>query len=781
MKHISYLLLSVYCLSLISNAVLCADDQAPAGIAKLQISGVEVTGNRSITTSQILSKVRSRVDEDFDAATADEDAKRIAKIPGVEYCYYNTTTTDSKVTLVFVVVERDLARSITFVGNKKFKPKQLQKNLDFKVGDYVDLVFAEVGRKALVEFYMKKGYPFVEVSLDEAALAEGNVKYTINEGPRVKIYSIKFAGNKALKTSALKKVVSTSTKNFIFWPKYLVEENIEKEVTKLRNTYHERGFLDASITVKREFNKDKSKVRLTYEIVEGIPYDINKIIIEGNTQFDEKKLRSILKSEEGKTYNERKVDSDTNNILKVYRENGYINANVTQTNKFVAVDKVDVQFDITEDSRYKIGKIDITGNEQTQDKVIRRILDEYHFIPGNWYNADITRSDGTGYLEKEVKRSAYMDTVTITPTGQDPNKKDAHVNVIEGQTGMVMLGAGVTSDSGAIGQFTFNQKNFDIKDWPKSFGDFISGKAFKGAGQDLRISLQPGTEVSEYSISFTEPYLKNKPISLNVFGSVYERELESYTEGRQRGIVTFEKRYENKWRRSIGFRLENVNVDDIENDAPQEIKDYAGGNTLAGVKFGVGRDLTDDKYNPSKGYSWNVNYEQLAGDDVFGLVNAVYKRFKTLSEDLANRKTILATKLLAGSVVGDTPPFEKFYAGGTGTYGIRGFKYRGVSTRGNQTNVANPKKKDPIGSDWIFLANAEVAVPLASDNLAALFFIDSGTIDTGDYRVSVGTGIQILLPQWFGPVPMRLEVATPIMKSDGDKTQVFSFSVGALF
>ncbi|MHC4123491.1 MAG: BamA/TamA family outer membrane protein, partial [Planctomycetota bacterium] len=150
-------------------------------------------------------------------------------------------------------------------------------------------------------------------------------------------------------------------------------------------------------------------------------------------------------------------------------------------------------------------------------------------------------------------------------------------------------------------------------------------------------------------------------------------------------------------------------------------------------------------------------------------------------EDLAERKTILSTKLLGSVIVGDAPPFEKFYGGGMGYYGIRGFEYRGVSPRGLQTNVANPEKEDPIGSDWIILANAEVTVPLISNNFAALFFVDSGIVETGGYRASIGTGIQILLPQWFGPVPMRFAVAVPFMKDGDDDTEVFSFSVGGLF
>jgi outer membrane protein insertion porin family len=79
------------------------------------------------------------------------------------------------------------------------------------------------------------------------------------------------------------------------------------------------------------------------------------------------------------------------------------------------------------------------------------------------------------------------------------------------------------------------------------------------------------------------------------------------------------------------------------------------------------------------------------------------------------------------------------------------------------------------------LASAEVVVPLAAESLSALVFVDSGAIDSGSYRVAAGVGVQILIPQWFGPVPMRFELAGPLMDEDEDDTQVFSFSVGRLF
>jgi len=77
--------------------------------------------------------------------------------------------------------------------------------------------------------------------------------------------------------------------------------------------------------------------------------------------------------------------------------------------------------------------------------------------------------------------------------------------------------------------------------------------------------------------------------------------------------------------------------------------------------------------------------------------------------------------------------------------------------------------------------SAEVAVPLGSETFSWLFFTDAAMIETGTPRTAIGTGIQIQIPQWFGPVPMRFELAAPITKDDEDDTRVFSFSVGALF
>jgi outer membrane protein assembly factor BamA len=738
------------------------------------IGSISTAGNVSISNDKILSKIHSRVGQQFDAATAAEDAKRIAELAGVEYSYYNTAVVDEKIQLTFVVVERNIVRSIVFKGNRKYRSKTLVSKLAFKQTDYLEPAIAEAGRATIAEFYRNKGFAFVQVSLDTEKLSTGNVIYTIDEGPKVKIAAVQFSGNNALKTKKLKEAIKTKKVKLGVFQSYYTEAKVSKDVTKLQNIYYRKGFLDANITAEREFTEDKSKVRITFIIKEGQAYKVEKIAIAGNVHFDTERLRSELKLKEGQIYNKQKVDSDVDQVLKLYREDGFIDVKVEQNIKFISEDKVNVELEVTEGGQFRLGRINISGNELTQDKAVRQVLNEHDFMPGRWYNADIARGDGSGELEKEVKRMVVAESATITPRGEAVGQRDADVSIIEGRTGMVMLGAGVSSDSGAVGQVMIEQRNFDIKDWPKSFKEFITGRAFRGAGQTMRISLQPGTEVSEYSVSFSEPYFQSKPVSLDVAGLSWERGRESYDESRTKGYIGLDKRYKKHWHRNIGLRAEKVNINDVDSDAPKEITSVKGDNVLMGVGLGVGRDLTDDRFNPTKGYSFDIGYEQVVGDHTFGIVSGAYRRYRTLSEDLAERKTILATKLLAATVVGDAPPFEKFYAGGTGTFGIRGFAYRGVSTRSGVDD-------DPVGSEWIFLASAEVAKPLASENFSALFFIDSGMIDSGGYRAAVGTGIQILIPQWFGPVPMRLEIAAPLMKSGDDDTQVFSFSVGRLF
>ncbi len=682
----------------------------------------------------------------------------------------------------------DIIRSIGFAGNRKYKVKVLRQRLGLDIGDRLDSFLAESGRSIIAEVYRKIGFAFVKVTLDKGKLSQGKLFYIIDEGPRVQVKKVKFIGNKGIKTKTLRKVVKTKGKKWFYWPFYYTEEAIAEDVKKLGKLYYERGFLDYSVKVERSFTKDNKKANVTFIIEEGPAFRVEKVVLIGNEHFSEEELQAKLKLEEGRVYNKKRADLDVRRLVKLYREQGFIDVRIQQKPKFiseVSAAAVNVEFSIDEGRQFRIGRVDISGNESAQDRVIRRVLDEYGFVPGQLYNADLAPLEPDSKLEKYVQRTVLAEDVIIRPVepaSGAPDQKDVSVDVKEGMTGMIKPGVGISSDSGVIGQLVYEQRNFDITDFPDSLGEFLSMKAFRGAGQTFRVSLMPGTEVSQYSVSFSDPYFRDRPTSFSVSGSKWGRWRESYSEGRMRAYVSLEQRRRDSWNRSVGFRAENVDIHSLDFDAPQEIRNIEGDNGILSVDFGIGRSTIDDLYNPSDGYRFSADYEQATGDHTFGILSGAFSRYFTLYEDVLERKTVLATILRAGTVLGDAPAFERFYGGGLGSYGMRGFEYRGISTKGVQTIVANPERKDPIGADWIFLANAEITVPLIGENFSALFFIDSGTIDTGSYRMSVGIGIQIMVPQVFGPVPMKFELATPLAKDSLDETQVFSFSMGgALF
>jgi len=761
--------------SFVPSVSFQAEQQAVVSARSLEnrlIDSVEVRGNIYITSEKILAAARSRAGQLFTASQADEDTKRITGIEGVEFAYYSAEPVGQKVKLIFVVKEKIVIRQLIFEGDPKTTDKKLAEVVGFQRGDYLDKFTASTGSEKLTEYYKKNGYPFVKITFNDSQIKQGKLHYTIDKGPRVKIKKTKFEGNAHIKKGDLSQVIKSKPKNLLIFQNYYKQDVLDDDIVKLQQAYDRRGYLDTKVTAKTNFINDRQGVEIIYTVEEGRQYNVQDIILQGNEFLSDANLTSGFRLKKGQFFSNEKSDLDKEEIQKAYRQRGFIDAQAVPSRQFVGEDKIIAKFDIKEGERYRIDNINISGNKAVQDKVIRRILDESEFKPGEWYNAHIAQGTGEGLLEKDVKASVYAQTAVIAPVGDKPNKRDAEVRIKEGKTGNIMFGAGISSNDGLIGQVVFEQRNFDIKKWPSSWRKFFSEDAFKGAGQTLRITFEPGTEVSRYSVSWTEPYLKDKPIALTLSGSSWARERESYEEERLKGYVGFNHRLKQGWYRILQFRAENVNIGSLDDDVPKEIRDVKGDNLLGGVRMGFGRNTTDNRFLPTKGKNYELSYEQVAGDHTFGIVEGTYRWYNTLHEDIARRKTVLETKLYAASTVGSAPVFEKFYGGGTGS--IRGFKYRGVSPRKGPDD-------DPIGSRWIATMSNEVVWPLYSETLAGLFFVDTGLIETGGVRASAGIGIQIMIPQWFGPVPMRFELGVPFLKNGDDETQIFSFSAGALF
>ena len=773
------LFFAFYCFAQMGDANASSDDanmrpkEVNAVNKERVIDSIETAGNIYIGTGKILSVIRSRAGQLFSDSQVQEDVRRIATIKGVEFAYYSIEPVGEKIKLIFVVKEKSVIRQITFSGEgKRRDDEKLIEELGFGRGDYLDKFTAKAGAEKLTEYYRKRGYPFAKVGFDDSGIEQGQLHYTITCGQKVKIKKVRFEGNKSIKSKELKSVIKGKPRQFGIFQNFFKQDVLDDDMAKLQKAYDRRGYLDTKVAAKTNFGKNNKSVEIVYAIEEGKQYNVEKIEFVGNEFYSDANLTGTFKLKEGQFYSDDKAEHDRDEILKAYREAGFINVEVEPVRHFVPDNKIIAHFDVNEGGRFRIGQVNISGNTTVQDKVVRRELDEKEFKPGEWYNAHIAKGNGEGQLEKDIKSNVYAETATITPVGDKAGQKDAEVRITEGKTGSIMFGAGISSTDGLIGQAVYEQRNFDIKKWPKDWRKFFSEDAFKGAGQRFRIVASPGTQVSSYSISFTEPYLRDKPIAMTIAGSSWARGMESYDEQRKKGYLGFTRRMKEGRYRTLAFRFENVGVESVEDDAPKEVKDVKGDNLLGGIRLGFGRDTTDSRFTPTKGVNYELGYEQVAGDHIFGVLDGTYRWYKTLREDLVGRKTVLETKLFGGSVIGDAPVFEKFYAGGLGS--VRGFDYRGISRRAGADDV-------PIGSKWLATASGEISVPLTKEALSALFFVDTGMIETGGIRASAGIGIQILIPQWFGPVPMRFELADPFLKNGKDSTQIFNFSVGSLF
>jgi outer membrane protein insertion porin family len=380
--------------------------------------------------------------------------------------------------------------------------------------------------------------------------------------------------------------------------------------------------------------------------------------------------------------------------------------------------------------------------------------------------------------QDRIRATRLVSGVSITPIGDDPSSRDLLVEVQETQTAFFLVGAGITSNAGVLGNISYEQRNFDITNIPSSFDEFFSKKAFTGAGQYFRILLEPGTEQTRARITFEEPWMFDQPYSFRSDLYYSTRQREEWDETRAGGSLTLGHRFTNAFSGRVSGRGEDVSIHAIEDPfrrAP-EIVALKGHSTITSAGLALRYDTTDNRMFPTRGFVIDGAYEYagaFGGEFDFHKVNVGFNYYKTVDEDLLDRKTVFSIRTDAGYIFGgDSPFFERYYGGGLGS--IRGFKFRGVSPRSGPD-------EDPVGGVFSLTGTAELNFPVAGEMLRGVVFADAGTVESelrfGTIRTSVGFGVRLTLPI-FGQLPLALDFGFPITKDSQDDTRIISFSLG---
>jgi outer membrane protein insertion porin family len=770
----------------------------------LRVVKVSIEGTQAVSTGTILNRVRSRTGSVFNEKTVAEDARRILIMPQIADVTWDVTQTEGQVHITFRVIETPQIASVEFLGNKNVKVKDLSKEIEFDAGDFMDRYLVQVGATALEELYHKKGYYFAKVSVNESALQDDlKVIYVIVEGPKLRIKKRRFIGNDSLPTRKLKGKVKTSAYFPIFQKGRLEDEQLEQDKAALQSYYREEGFLDARVFYEVKMNEDKTRAEVNFIIEEGPQYKVAALRFDGDEKLSKTQLLEALKLEPGKVYTRERQIIAQRAVKRAYGKEGYIYANVQLEPEYTdQAGQVNAVFRIRENKKYYLGRLIIRGNHETQDKVVRRAFDHFEFTPGGIYDTDA--------MEKGRKRllgGGFFESLSVLPIGNDPNYRDALAEVREARTGLILFGVGVDTNSGVLGQFSIEQQNFDIAKYPRTMRELFSGDAFTGGGQRMKLSFSPGTRVTTGYINFFEPYLFDQPYYLDTTLMLYRRWREAYLEQRRGGRVTLGHRFTRDWSVEATVRAENVEVSDlnkgnvIQYDAngdpipdpdgkdgilrkwqvnvPMDVQDVEGNNFLTSLKAGIACNKTDSLYRPSEGYKINFGWEQvgaMGGDFDFATLSAGFTNYETVYMDITERKTVWATGIRGSRIIGDAPLFERFYAGGIGS--MRGFDYRGVSPH---DTLRGASRDYTIGSDWLLLAGTELTHPLYEEVVYGKLFCDSGIVDEGPYRVAVGFGLELVIPQLFQMIPMHFDFGFPVYSDDQDDEEVFSFSFGMTF
>ena len=792
----------------------------------LLVKEVVFTGNTTRQESSLRELVKTKTGELFSDAKLQEDVSNLRAFFDLVTAQTEPVAGGLRVTFT-VVEENPVLTSVVFRGFSGLSLETAQAEVWTKQGwPYAEFkVERDVAR--LEDLLRAKGYYYAEVKAAVGDYAGGKqVLFSAIEGPKVEIDEIRFVGNQAFDDDKLRDQMFSRESGFLTDAPY-VRRAVDQDLVAVANYLRREGYLDAVVELREvTFSADKEDAYLTIGVSEGQPYVLSSVRIEGGASFptDRFELESRILVKEGQIRRQEDLYLTEKALRDFYLENAYYDARID-------LDLVDdsqthtsaLTIRITEGDTAKIRRVDISGNVFTREDVVRRYLTIHPGGPLNSLEVEKSKSrlEATSYFEPGPGgvQARVLDT-------DSPGVKDVVFRLSEGRTGSIRFSAGLTSDLGVMGLVEVEKRNFDIGDTPSSFGDVLAGRAFTGGGQRLDLSLSPGTDLSRYRLAFTEPWfldtyllygpsddVEESPFSLGL--DVYLTDFTSfaYDEKRTGFSVSTGKSwrspgrvFDDVFRSRLAFRLENVGIDNLEDDAPPNAFPLKGVNRVHRLTLGFGWDHVDLPASPGKGFefdlSWEVAGGPLSGEIDYNKVEAGVKSYFTLYTTRDSQRHILTLEGRTGwaNAYGDSddvPLFDRFRLGGSST--VRGFAYGEVGPRAKGNPFTEEGRQmiedsiargdgDPIGGESMWLLRAEYSFPLYEDILRGVVFSDSGNVSVGHYdddlwrkwRSSLGFGLRIRIP-FLGPTPIALDFGWPLRKEKGDRTQVISFSIDRPF
>jgi outer membrane protein insertion porin family len=744
--------LSVLCAILV--LVLAGRVGAQQSPAPITIKELTVEGNRRVQEAVILGRVQSKLGNPFNPALLSEDLRAIFGLGFFDDVRMRVEDFEGGVRVVFVVSERPFVRDIDFTGNKKINTLTLQEKIDLKLGSVYNPVEVQRSREKLTQHYEEEGYFEAQITAEVEKFTDGDVRiaFLINEGRRITIERIVFEGNQGVSARDIMKAMVIQEREYFILRGTVQRQKLEEDIDRILSLYNDHGFIQArveshDIVVDRE----QAHVIITIRVVEGPRYHVDQIAITGVTLLPESEVRRQLKFKKGDVFSRSSLRESVNSIADLYSTIGRASADVTpRTEQIAAEAKVNITLDIVEGPVVYVERINISGNQRSEDKILRR---EIPMVEGDMFTLQkLTRA------RQRLINLGYFDMVNVTTTpGSDKTKIVVNVEVTEKPTGIFSIGGGYSSADSFVGTIDLTQRNF------------------LGKGYEASIRIRAGALTQQGVISFTDPWFLDRPLSAGI--DIYStlRVFTDYTYSSTGGSLRLSHPFEEYWRWHLGYRISRDNIGHVsDNVLSPDLLEQKGTTVTSMVSASVTRDSRDNYQAPSRGGQAGVTV------DVAGLGGD--SRFVKAVASASYFKPIWFGHIVSGRVEGgysfgwggkEVPIFERFYLGGPNS--LRGWKFRQVAPV-DSTGFA-------IGGTTEVLGNAEYMIPLPFGLRLAGFF-DIGNVyaqgkklDPTSLRSDVGAGVRWLSP--FGP--LRLDYGLKLDRKPNEDLGAFQFSVGSAF
>ena len=735
------------------------------------VTAIEITGNKAISSNVIVSKMKTRVGSAYQENIISDDLKRLYLLGFFSDIKIDTQDYKNGLKIIITVAERPIIDKINFSGINliTIKDEKLKLQLKSKETQYLDYPSLAEDVRILKKMYEKMGYSQADISYkvnSDIQTNKANIVFTVVEGGKVRIKDIYIEGNQSFAKGRILKLLKTK-RAWFFNAGVLKEEVLKEDLERIKSFYQREGFTDVLAVYEVKPDVKKSYLLfVTLKIVEGKKYLVGSVIVQGNKDVTEKEiLKTLTDCIPGKVFSQELMKKDLTSIQGLYFDRGYISAQVGESS-LVNTDsgRVDVTYAIVENQVVYVDKIKIRGNIKTKDVVIRR---EMRIRPGDKFDGEKLRRSKERLTNLGFFEEVSYDTEETTESA----KKNLVVDVKETKTGAFSFGGGYSTVDQFVGFVEVEQKNFDWRNWPY----------FTGAGQSLKVRASIGNLSNGFELSFTEPWMFDYPVSFgfDLYRRTHTEDSESgygYDETVTGGDLRLGKELSEYLRGDLTYRLDQIEISNAASGSSQALLDEVGTNVVSVISPSLTYDSRDNVFNARKGnlFTAAFDFAGLGGDKsylkFFGRASHYFPMPRGAVLEVRGR-------LGLAEPYGNTtsmPIYERFFAGGA--YTIRGYEERKVGP-------IDPGSSEPLGGASMVVGNIEYTYPLFSFLKVAAFY-DVGNVwekagdifsnkdaygvkNSGGIKSSFGLGLRINTP--IGPI--MLDYGIPMDKASGEDTK----------